>query len=180
MTQTQHYLHSLCRKNVGNGTGWYAPAEIEDSQQAPGYVIPTDETGSAFGNYLVEVRVSVPGRMPEWLNCRLIRTGRREFLLSLGDGIRFRERQVFPTHRTLAYMGRFGHSDFAHPLLEVEPEFPDRTERLFNDRQMIIIGCDPFQHYDGIMMPSSDMNMRPADFAEYEQDFLEENQQEVI
>lgn len=155
MTQAQHYLHSLCRKNMGNRTGWYAPAELGDSQQAPGYVIPTDETGSAFGHYLVEIRVSVPGRMPEWSDCRLIRIGRREFLLGLGDGIRFRERRVFPTHRTLAYMGKFGHPDFAHPLLEVEPESPDQTERLFNEKGMIIIGCDPFRHYDGIMTPLS-------------------------
>lgn len=178
---TQHYLHSLCRKNSGNGTGWYAPAELEDSQQAPAYVIPADKSGSAFETYLAEVRVSGP--MPKRLNCQMSRIGRREFLLNLADGIRFRERRVFPTHRTLAYMGRFGHPDFALPLLEIEPESPEQTEHLFNDQQMIIIGCDPFQHYEGMMLPSSDMNMQPPDFADNAHDFLQEiekNQQEVI
>ena len=147
----EHYLHSLCRANIGDGSGWYAPIELPDSQQAVGYAIPVNECGRTFDSYIVEVGTYRKTTSPIWKVYHLTKVAKREFLLKLSaEEIRFTERRVYSHYRKLPYRGSLKHPDFAYFLIELQPEEPDQIDDLFENKRMFIIGCNPFANYDGI------------------------------
>jgi hypothetical protein len=147
----EHYLHSLCRTNRGDGMGWYAPIELSDAQGALGYAIPVDQTGSIFTEYVVEVGTHHQTKRPTWKKYRLIQVTKRDFVLELNaDTVRFSERPVYPAYRALPYRGKLTHPDFSYGFIELQPTDPGQIDTLFEEKQLFIIGCNPFSQYKGI------------------------------
>ncbi len=152
----EHYLHSLCRINRGDGIGWYAPIEISDSQGTVGYALPVDKDGSTFASYFVEVGMNRQTKRPVWKRYHLVKVAKRDFILKLGsDEVRFSERRVHPDYRILPYRGKLKHLDFSYGLIELQPHDLVQIDALFEKRRLFIIGCDPFLHYEGVEMVSS-------------------------
>lgn len=50
----------------------------------------------------------------------------------------------------MPYVGNLGHEDFRYSFMEIEPEEPDVLDRLYDEEDTFIIGCEPFTHYSGI------------------------------
>lgn len=147
----EHYLHSLCRTNRGDGMGWYAPIEVSDSQGTVGYALPVDKDGSTFASYFVEVGMHRQTKRPAWKRYHLVKVAERDFSLKLGpDDVRFSERRVHPDYRILPYRGKLKHPDFSYGLIELQPHDPVQIDALFEKRRLFIIGCDPFLHYEGV------------------------------
>jgi len=148
-----HYLHSLCRINIGYGTGWYAPIELPDSQRSVEYAIPVDSNGVAFDSYIVQVCTINPdnGQL-SWSDNNLEKSNEGEsFSITINQtDIRFVERRVFPRWRQLNYLGRLRHPDFGLRLIELKPENPTIVDGLLDNNGIVIIGSNPFSQYDGL------------------------------
>ena len=50
----------------------------------------------------------------------------------------------------MPYVGRLRHKDFACPMTEIEPEEPEKLDKLYENQDTFVIGCEPFAHYSGI------------------------------
>lgn len=131
--------------------GWYAPIELSDAQGAVGYAIPVNKDGSTFAEYVVEVGTHHQAKRPTWNRYRLVKVANRDFILKLGSNeVRFSERPAYSGPRVLPYRGKFKHPDFSYGLTEVQPQYPDQIDALFEKKRLFIIGCDPFLHYEGV------------------------------
>ncbi|HEV3260212.1 MAG TPA: hypothetical protein VG013_25370 [Gemmataceae bacterium] len=145
------FVHSLVKTEVNGKTGWCAPLEIGEA--APHYisfVIPLDDKGDFFHEYTCETITTEEGAKridPH----EFVRRGEDSFVLRLGKlDLWFTVRPVPKEDRRLPYVGKLRHADFAFLFTEIEPEEPERLDRLYDEGNTFVIGCEPFAHYSGI------------------------------
>ena len=145
------FLHSLVKTEVKGKTGWCAPVELGEA--APHYVsfvIPLDDRGSFFHVYTCETITAEEGAK-RIESHELVRRGVDSFVLRLGKvELWFNVRTVPKEDRRLPYLGKLSHPDFSSRFMEIEPEEPERLDRLFEEGNTFVIGCEPFTHYSGI------------------------------
>jgi hypothetical protein len=78
----------------------------------------------------------------------LIKGGKDSFCLTVdGTEIWFVVRPVSRQERRLPYIGKLTHPDFALKFVEIEPENHATLDRLFLERGVGVLGCDPLSHY---------------------------------
>lgn len=122
-------------------------------ESAPHYVsfvVPVDENGDFFPQYACEAVVAADGEKRRDSH-ELLHQGRDSFLLRLGKSeVWFSVRPVSKSDRRLPYVGQLKHADFAWLLTEIQPEKPDMLDRLYDEENTFVIGCEPFSHYSGI------------------------------
>lgn len=144
------FLHSLVRTQVGEKKGWCAPIELgENAPHYISFVVPvSDKVDNVYTCELVRARED----QRDIIQLELTKQGRDSFFLTF-DGIEvwFVVRPVARQDRRLPYIGKLKHPDFALPLVEIEPENPAMLDRLYLERGVGVLGCDPFTHYDGSM-----------------------------
>lgn len=145
------FVHSLVRAEIDNKAGWCAPVELGEA--APHYVsfvIPVDESREFFKRYTCETIV-VMGEERRREAQELLYQGQNSFVLRFdGNEVWFAVRPVSKTERRLLYVGSLGHADFERLLTEIEPEELALLDRIFDEKNTFVIGCDPFSHYAGI------------------------------
>lgn len=144
------YLHGLVRADSDRRKGWCAPAELGEA--APHYisfVLPLDHGGHFFQSYKCDVVIAHDG-FKEIQTHELNKHGSDSFMLVVGDlEIWFAVRPVSKDER-LPYIGALKHADFDRLMTEIEMEEPGKLDRLFEQRGIFVVGCDPFAHYEGI------------------------------
>jgi len=145
------FVHSLVKAEVNGKTGWCAPVELGES--APHYinfVLPLDDKGGFFRQYTCETVTTEEGSKRVESH-EFVRRGMDSFVLRLGRlELWFTVRTVPKEERRLPYVGKLGHADFAFLFAEIEPEEPERLDRLYDEGDTFVIGCEPFTHYSGI------------------------------
>ncbi len=145
------FVHSLVRAEVRGKTGWRAPAELGEA--APHYisfVIPVDGKGDFFPRYTCET-ITTAALGKTIASHELVKAGEDTFVLRLGNREFWFTATPGPKEqRRLPYVGKLGHQDFALLLTEIEPEEPDSLDRLYNEEDTFVIGCEAFSHYSGI------------------------------
>ena len=145
------FVHSLVKTELNGKTGWRAPVELGEA--APHYisfVVPVDDKRGFFAEYTCETITAEDGDKSVESH-ELVRQGDDSFVLHLGKlELWFTVRPVPKAERRLPYIGKLQHADFAFLFTEVEPEDPDRLDRLYEEDDTFVIGCEPFVHYSGI------------------------------
>jgi hypothetical protein len=145
------FVHSLVKTEVSGKRGWCAPVELGEA--APHYisfVIPLDDKGGFFPEYTCETITTEDG-FKKIDPHEFVRRAADSFLLRFATfDVWFVVRTVPKEDRRLPYIGKLAHSDFAFRFTEVEPEEPERLDRLYDEANTYIIGCEPFAHYSGI------------------------------
>jgi hypothetical protein len=145
------FVHSLVKATLNGKTGWCAPVELGEA--APHYVnfaVPVDDKGAFFSKYICETLKTEDGHKRSDSQA-LVREGQDSFILRLGKHeLWFTVRPGPKEERRMAYVGSLGHEDFAFPFVEIEPEDLARLDRLYDEEDTFIIGCEPFTHYSGI------------------------------
>jgi hypothetical protein len=149
-------MHTLVRRNIGEGTGWYAPAELQSAAPTGlGFAVPVDSDGGFFSAYWVQV-ASISDRGDISLDAyRMIPRTSREFILDdflPGEAV-FVPRKTLPAHRFLKYKGRFRHHDFTHNLVELVPRKDEEFELFFAESRLVIVGCDPSNYNGFVALP---------------------------
>jgi hypothetical protein len=147
-----HFVHSLVKIRDDDKLGWYAPAELGDS--TPHYisfVIPVDDSNALFEEYACEaVKIEKEGNRSV-AHYEMTRSGKDAFVLKLKDArFWFVVRPAPNQERALRYVGKLEHPDFVLPLTEIEPEKPALLDKLCQDEDTFLIGCEPFTHYAGL------------------------------
>jgi hypothetical protein len=144
------FVHSLVKTEVNGKRGWCAPVEVGEA--APHYisfVIPLDDKGDFFPEYICETITTDGAKRID--AHEVVRRGEDSFVLRLGKlELWFTVRTVPKKDRRLPYIGKLGHSDFAFLFMEIEPEEHERLDRLYDEGNTFVIGCEPFTHYSGI------------------------------
>jgi hypothetical protein len=141
------FVHSLVRTTNGSKTGWCAPIELgESSPHYISFVIPVVD-GQISDRYVCEVAAtSRQGRTIEVHE--MIRMGADSFLLRVAEmDLGFTVRPVSRKERYLPYIGQLEHDDFTFRFLEIEPEDLAMLDQLFEDKNLVVVGCDPAAHY---------------------------------
>lgn len=145
------FVHSLVRAEGSDKPGWCAPVELGEA--APHYVsfvVPIDENREFLSRYTCET-VLVAGEEKRRQTHELLFRGQGSFVLPLGGNeIWFALRPVANRERRLPYVGKLIHADFERLLTEIEPEEPRLLDRLYDEQNTFVIGCEPFSHYAGI------------------------------
>ncbi len=149
------FVHSLAKTEIKGKLGWCAPVEIGEA--APHYisfVIPVDDKRGFFHEYTCET-IAVEDADKRIESHELTRQGEDTFVLRLGKlDLWFTVRAIPKAERRLPYLGKLQHADFAFLFTEIEPENPDRLDRLYEEENTFVIGCEPFVHYAGIEKPA--------------------------
>jgi hypothetical protein len=143
------FVHSLVRTVKGKKEGWCAPVEVgEASPHYISFVVPIVD-GRTHERYACEVvRTSRDG--DKIAAHDMIREGGDSFVLKVADKeLWFTVRSVARKERCLPYVGSLKHPDFTSPFIEIEPEDPSKLDQLFEDENVIVVGCDPTTHYGG-------------------------------
>jgi len=147
------FVHSLVKRKIDDKTGWCAPAELgESTDQYLSFVIPVAEGNHLFDEYTCEaVRIGKPDTRTV-VTCVMTKEGKDTFLLNVNTTqlwfvVRSGRKQV----PALPYIGKLKHPDFAYALTEIEPEDPSALDKLCEDEDTFLIGCDPLIHYSGPM-----------------------------
>jgi hypothetical protein len=144
------YVHSLVQIRKDEKKGWCAPAEM--GEQAPHYVNFAIPVGDRPDDRYTCEFVRAHENQREIIAKDLIKEGRDSFFLTFGSAeIWFVIRPVAREDRSLPYLGRLTHPDFAVPFVEIEPENPAVLDQLFLEQGVGILGCDPFTHYAGLI-----------------------------
>ncbi len=145
------FVHSLVRAETSDKPGWCAPAELgEGAPHYVSFVVPIDGNREFLPSYTCETVVAVAEQKRHELH-ELLYQGQDSFLLRLGSReIWFAVRPVSKAERRLPYVGRLRHEDFECLLTEIEPDEPRMLDRLYDEENTFIIGCEPFSHYLGI------------------------------
>ena len=145
------FVHSLVKAEVNGKTGWCAPVELGEA--APHYVsfvIPVDDSSGFFHEYTCET-ITAEERAKRIESHGLVRQGEDSFVLRLGKlELWFIVRPVPKEERRLPYVGQLAHPDFTFLLTEIEPEEPERLDRLYEENDTFVVGCEAFTHYLGI------------------------------
>jgi len=145
------FVHSLVKTEVRGKTGWCAPAELGEA--APHYisfVIPVDAQGDFLPRYTCET-ITSEGKGKKKVSHELVREGKDSLVLRLGKlEFWFTASPVRKEERRLPYVGKLRHEDFGHLFTEIEPEKPESLDRLYEEEDTFVIGCDAFTHYSGI------------------------------
>lgn len=145
------FVHSLVRTEANGKIGWCAPVELGES--APHYVsfiIPVNNRREFFPEYACETIVAV-GHDKQRVLHPLLPQGKDSFLLRLGGTeVWFTIRPIAKAERCLPYLGTLQHPDFAFLLTEIEAEDHKILDKLYDEQNTYVIGCDPFSHYAGI------------------------------
>ena len=101
---------------------------------------------------------------------QLIKQGEDSFALRLGQiELWFNLRASAKDQRRLPYVGKLGHEDFQYLFVEIEPEDPDTLDKLYDDQDMFIIGCEPFTHYSKLNTKMLAPNRRDDDIRNFSQ-----------
>lgn len=149
----QNYMHTLVRRNIGDGIGWYAPAELPNTAPTGlGFAVPVKSDGGFFSSYWVQVASVSDNGDVSLDGYRLMPRSSGDFILDdfkPGEAV-FVPRKTFPAYRLLRYKGRFRHDDFKHDLVELVPRRDDEFELFFAESRLVIIGCDP-SYYTGFV-----------------------------
>jgi len=142
------YVHSLVKAERNGKRGWCAPVELgEATPHYVSFVVPLDDNGDFFREYICET-VTAENGTKQTAASKLIRQGDGSFVLRLhGLDVWFTVRTVPKEDRRLPYVGKLEHADFASLFVEIEPEEPKKLDRLFDERSVFVIGCEPFTHY---------------------------------
>jgi hypothetical protein len=144
------FVHSLVKTQTNGTKGWCAPAELGEA--APHYisfVIPVLDKCSFFNKYTCETITTEQGEKTV-VSHELTKHGEDSFALRLGKfELWFTVRPGPKDECRLPYVGKLEHEDFRHLFMEIEPEDPEALDRLFDDKNTLIIGCEPFSHYTG-------------------------------
>ncbi len=145
------FVHSLVKTKRNGKTGWCAPVELgDDAPHYISFVIPVDDKGDFFHEYICET-ITAEEEDKRIESHTLVRQGKDSFLLPLGElELWFTVRPVPREERRLPYIGKPQHDDFSFLFTEIEPQEPDRLDRLYEEENTFIIGCEPFTHYSGI------------------------------
>ena len=140
----------MVRAETKRGKGWCAPIEIgEAAAHYVSFVLPLDDRGHFVPHYTCET-VSANAGARRIQSLELVKHGEDSFVLRIGSiELWFAARPVSRGER-LAYVGELKHDNLNHLLVEIEPEEPANLDRLFESDRTIVIGCDPFAHYEGI------------------------------
>lgn len=145
------FVHSLAKADKRGKAGWYAPIELGET--APHYisfVVPLDQKGDFFPAYSCETITTDEHGSKRIEPHDLVRVGKDAFVLRLDHfEFWFRVRTVVRDQRRLSYVGKLGHKDFALTFSEIEPDEPEKLDRLYDEVGTFVIGCDPFTHYEG-------------------------------
>lgn len=150
------FVHSLVKVEARGKRGWCAPVELgEATPHYISFVIPLDDRGALLNEYTCETITTDEGGTKSIYAHELVRRGEMSFVLRLGQlDLWFIVRTVPKEDRRLPYIGKLEHADFAAPFTEIEPEQPERLDRLYDEGDMFVIGCEPFSHYSGIRKPA--------------------------
>ena len=142
------FVHSLVKTQTNGKTGWCAPVELGEA--APHYVsfvIPLVDKSSFFDDYICETITTKEGKTGVDSH-QLIKQGEDSFALhSARSNFWFNLRPTPKDERRLPYIGKLGHEDFQYLFMEIEPEDPETLDKLYDDKDTFIIGCEPFAHY---------------------------------
>lgn len=145
------FVHSLVRTEVNRKAGWCAPAELREA--APHYisfVVPVDDKHGFFDEYICETITAEDGNQRIEFH-ELVHKGEDSFVLCLGQlELWFTVRPVPKAEHRLPYLGKLQHADFAFLFTEIEPEDPEKLDRLYEEKGTFVIGCEPFAHYSGM------------------------------
>ena len=142
------YLHSLCRRNIGSGIGWYAPVELPEGDQGITYAVPVGKSEKLSNVFSCDIATLVEGTL-EWSTYSLQRT-QNQFMLKLPQArLFFTERRVFPRYRSIPYKGILDHPDFNMGLVELSVVNPLILEELLFNYRIVVMGCSPQLNYEG-------------------------------
>ncbi len=141
------FVHSLVKTKRGGKTGWRAPVELgESAPHYVGFVVPLGKKTGTLEKYTCELVRHGKGNTQSLIEGEMVRFGEDAFFLTAGKTtIWFAVRPV-QKNRGLPYVGALRHPDFASTFVEIEPADPAELDRLYEDKSLIIIGCDP-AHY---------------------------------
>jgi hypothetical protein len=143
------FLHSLSRRNMGLGIGWYAPSELSGANQGLCFAIPVDQKGQLASKYVCEIANVLQDGSQEWQTGQLLRED-NYYSVSLGsEAILFKERRTFPNYRVLQYKGVFKHPDFKYGLVELKPFSEQHLDEIFLETGLVLVGCNP-ESYRGV------------------------------
>jgi hypothetical protein len=145
------FVHSLVKSAKADKQGWCAAVELgESASHYISFVIPVDENGAFFSTYSCET-VRTSKKEKSITLHELFAQGEDSFLLHVDDqDFWFVVKPALRTERRLPYIGKLKHPDFRFLFTEIEPEEPDKLDRLYDRKHTFIMGCDPFTHYLGI------------------------------
>jgi hypothetical protein len=145
------FVHSLVKAKTNGKAGWCAPAELGES--APHYVsfvVPVNQKGEFFHEYICETITAIE-QDKRIESHELVQQGSDSFVLHLdGTDLRFTLRPGSAKERQLPYIGNLKHEDFQYSFMELEPEDPEKLDRLCDEKGTFVIGCEPFSHYAGV------------------------------
>jgi hypothetical protein len=152
------FVHSLVKTQTNGKAGWCTPVELGEA--APHYVsfvIPLVDSGRFFNEYHCETITTKEGETRVESH-ELITRGEDSFALHLGKiEVRFTLRPSPKDQHRLPYVGKLGHDDFQSLFMEIEPEDPGELDKLYDDKDTFIIGCEPFTHYSRINAPAKNL-----------------------
>jgi hypothetical protein len=130
---------------------------VELGEAAPHYVsfvIPLVDKRSFFNEYVCETITTKEGETRVEPH-QLIKRGEDSFALRLGKiELWFNLRRSSKDERRLPYVGKLGHEDFQYLFMEIEPENPETLDKLYDDEDTFVIGCEPFTHYSKMNEPA--------------------------
>jgi hypothetical protein len=149
MSSSVHFIHTLCRRSLGTGMGWYAPLELENSEQGVCFAAPVDDKRRLFGSYRVEfvrlARLAAEGG-PGAADAEVVDRDAIRFSIQ-GEAFTLVARRVFGRYRALPYRGRLSHADFRLRLVEFEEAQEGVFDALLESNGIVVMGCDPHSHY---------------------------------
>jgi hypothetical protein len=145
------FVHSLVKTRTHGKKGWCAPAELgESTPHYISFVIPMVDKRTFFSEYTCETITRKAGET-RVESPQLIRRSEDSFALRLCDlDLWFTLRPGPKDELRLPYIGKLGHDDFRYLFMEIEPEDPDTLDKLYENNDVFIIGCEPFTHYSNI------------------------------
>jgi hypothetical protein len=140
-TVAGHYMHFLTLGNFGNGTGWYAPKELDTGQGLgrSSLVVPVQPAGNLFAGYWAWV-ITLDEGAPRLLD--------EPFEVSPdGDGLKMELpsawiRLTVSKMAPQQYRGTLAHPDFRHPFVAISPVEDEAYNLLFPQDKAVIIGVD--------------------------------------
>jgi hypothetical protein len=145
------FVHSLVRTYENDKSGWCAPVELgEDSPHYVSFVVPLDDEKRLSSEYECELFETHQDR--QTIESRhLIKKGLDSFVLELAESVLWFVLRPCPQDvLRLPYVGKLKHDDFTQLFIEIQPEDPDALDVLFEQKGIVVVGCEPFTHYRGI------------------------------
>ena len=144
-----HFFHYMALSLSSSGRGWVSPAEMPKNDQSFGTLVaPVDDYHNLFDRYIIKyVTHKTVGQFT--VDETLFDLQPNGWLKgTIGPySLKFRPLRRNESVIAFKYVGNFSHPDLNRTLVEMEAESDEYLDRMFDDRRIIIAGCDPVKDY---------------------------------